>query len=79
MYICKKIETKTAMTFKDFTSLQKISEHFHELIIHKKTFLPKDVEASELPAYFETKIEFAIQMYKPTINKKFIFSLRNAF
>jgi hypothetical protein len=52
------------MSFKDYTSLNKVKEHFPYLIISREIFIPTEINQFEIEPYLKKQINLGIKSYK---------------
>ncbi len=64
----------TTMTFKDFSSINKVKALYPDLILATEKFIPKNTIQIEVEPYLERQIEFGLLSYKPneTFADKFL-------
>jgi hypothetical protein len=53
------------MTFKDFTSTNKVKEYYPKIIINREKFIPSELPKVEVDLFLKNQIEFALKTYKP--------------
>jgi len=55
-----------SMTFKDYTSTNKVKEYFPNIIVSKGKFIPENLTNFEIKPYLQEQIEFGLKTYKPS-------------